>query len=89
MYRLVCENAEIAVTAVIFLSFLRIFLSIAVISRYFLSFSIVFAKMSSFFVISSHPGSQDPTFLVREGVQKNRFFLGKSPKLWVGGGQES
>ena len=27
---------------------------------------------------------------VREGIQKkNRFFLGKSPKLWVGGGQES
>ena len=25
----------------------------------------------------------------REGVQKNRFFLGLSPKLWVGGGQES
>ena len=21
--------------------------------------------------------------------KKNRFFLGKSPKLWVGGGQES
>ena len=26
---------------------------------------------------------------IREGVKKNRFFLGKSPKLWVGGGQES
>ena len=26
---------------------------------------------------------------LRYGVQKNRFFLGKSPKLWVGGGQES
>ena len=26
---------------------------------------------------------------VREGVQKKRFFLGLSPKLWVGGGQES
>ena len=27
---------------------------------------------------------------IREGVNwKNRFFLGKSPKLWVGGGQES
>ena len=25
----------------------------------------------------------------REGVKKNRLFLGKSPKLWVGGGQES
>ena len=25
----------------------------------------------------------------REGIKKNRFFLGKSPKLWVGGGQES
>ena len=29
------------------------------------------------------------TYYIREGVQKNRFFLGKSPKLWVGGGQES
>ena len=28
-------------------------------------------------------------FSIREGVKKNRFFLGKSPKLWVGGGQES
>ena len=27
--------------------------------------------------------------LIREGVQKKRFFLGKSPKLLVGGGQES
>ena len=28
--------------------------------------------------------------LLREGIEKkNRFFLGKSPKLWVGGGQES
>ena len=26
---------------------------------------------------------------VREGVKKNQLFLGKSPKLWVGGGQES
>ena len=27
---------------------------------------------------------------VREGIQKKiDFFLGKSPKLWVGGGQES
>ena len=26
---------------------------------------------------------------VREGVKKIDFFLGKSPKLWVGGGQES
>ena len=26
---------------------------------------------------------------LREGIQKNRLFLGKSPKLWVGGGQES
>ena len=26
---------------------------------------------------------------IREGVKKNRLFLGKSPKLWVGGGQES
>ena len=26
---------------------------------------------------------------LREGVKKNRLFLGKSPKLWVGGGQES
>ena len=27
--------------------------------------------------------------LIREGVKKNRLFLGKSPKLWVGGGQKS
>ena len=27
--------------------------------------------------------------LLREGVKKINFFLGKSPKLWVGGGQES
>ena len=27
--------------------------------------------------------------ILREGVKKNRLFLGKSPKLWVGGGQES
>ena len=26
---------------------------------------------------------------VREGVKKNRFFLGLCPKLWVGGGQKS
>ena len=26
---------------------------------------------------------------LREGVKKIDFFLGKSPKLWVGGGQES
>ena len=26
---------------------------------------------------------------IREGVKKNRLFLGKSPKLWVDGGQES
>ena len=26
---------------------------------------------------------------VREGVEKIDFFLGKSPKLWLGGGQES
>ena len=26
---------------------------------------------------------------LREGIKKNRLFLGKSPKLWVGGGQES
>ena len=25
----------------------------------------------------------------REGIQKKSIFLGKSPKLWVGGGQES
>ena len=25
---------------------------------------------------------------LREGVKKIDFFLGKSPKLWVGGGQE-
>ena len=29
-------------------------------------------------------------FYLREGTpKKKRFFLGKSPKLWVGGGQES
>ena len=27
--------------------------------------------------------------ILREGIKKNRFCLGKSPKLWVGGGQES
>ena len=27
--------------------------------------------------------------LLREGIQKKTIFLGKSPKLWVGGGQES
>ena len=26
---------------------------------------------------------------IREGIKKNRLVLGKSPKLWVGGGQES
>ena len=26
---------------------------------------------------------------IREGIKKNLLFLGKSPKLWVGGGQES
>ena len=26
---------------------------------------------------------------LREGIKKIDFFLGKSPKLWVGGGQES
>ena len=34
-------------------------------------------------------GIQDMPSRLREGIQKNRFFLGKSPKLWVGGGQES
>ena len=27
--------------------------------------------------------------LLRKGVEKKSIFLGKSPKLWVGGGQES
>ena len=31
----------------------------------------------------------DGSTRLREGIKKNRFFLGKSPKLWVGGGQES
>ena len=26
---------------------------------------------------------------IRAGIKKNLFLLGKSPKLWVGGGQES
>ena len=26
---------------------------------------------------------------IREGIQKKSIFLGKSPKLWVGGGQDS
>ena len=29
------------------------------------------------------------TFYLREGIQKKRFFLGNSPKLGVGRGQES
>ena len=39
--------------------------------------------------------SENSSSLVRaiipkgRGQKKNRFFLGKSPKLWVGGGQES
>ena len=28
-------------------------------------------------------------FVLGKASKKNRFFLGKSPKLWVGGGQES
>ena len=28
-------------------------------------------------------------FILGKASKKNRFFLGKSPKLWVGGGQES
>ena len=29
-------------------------------------------------------------YIIREGIKKKiDFFLGKSPKLWVGGGQES
>ena len=32
---------------------------------------------------------KDERFLLREGIKKIDFFLGKSPKLWVGGGQES
>ena len=35
------------------------------------------------------PTDSDPGYEVREGIKKNRLFLGKSPKLWVGGGQES
>ena len=32
----------------------------------------------------------ESTHMVKEGIQKKiDFFLGKSPKLWVGGGQES
>ena len=27
--------------------------------------------------------------VIGKASKKNRFFLGKSPKLWVGGGQES
>ena len=29
------------------------------------------------------------TFGLGKASKKNQFFLGKSPKLWVGGGQES
>ena len=35
------------------------------------------------------PGQADQASHFREGIKKNRLFLGKSPKLWVGGGQES
>ena len=36
-------------------------------------------------------GSRETSLMcLREGFKKkNRFFLGKGPKLWVGGGQES
>ena len=37
----------------------------------------------------THLNNETMQSRVREGIQKNRFFLGKSPKLWVGGGQES
>ena len=45
---------------------------------------------------SNHFSSSDFRFIkrkkirrFREGVKKKSIFLGKSPKLWVGGGQES
>ena len=45
---------------------------------------------SSFIRVNPHSSpSALPHREIREGVQKNQFFLGKSPKLWEGGGQES
>ena len=41
------------------------------------------------FTISKQRFYEYLTSGLREGVKKNRLFLGKSPKLWVGGGQES
>ena len=39
--------------------------------------------------IRASPCHSFHSFNSGKGSQKNRFFLGKSPKLWVGGGQES
>ena len=36
---------------------------------------------------STHHGALHTA--LREGIQKKSMFLGKSPKLWVGGGQDS
>ena len=41
------------------------------------------------FTISKQRFYEYLTSGLREGVKKIDFFLGKSPKLWVGGGQES
>ena len=40
-------------------------------------------------VVCCSSWKKDSQYEIREGVQKNRFSLGKSPKLLVGGGQES
>ena len=40
-------------------------------------------------VLDANHRVQSSHDLVREGIKKIDFFLGKSPKLWVGGVQES
>ena len=39
--------------------------------------------------ITEIPATFSHTSSLGKASKKNRFFLGKSPKLWVGGGQES
>ena len=55
-----------------------------------------FSLKKSDVTVAALRNSQYPSFLcshqqasLREGIKKNRLYLGKSPKLWVGGGQES
>ena len=46
-------------------------------------------KSGKTFSISLRKLEEKIKYILGKASKKNRFFLGKSPKLWVGGGQES